>query len=394
MKFTDLEAGSMALRRRAKSRKDALDALERLLRAHMALSQLREPESLYGILRPAQEHEIDLVEAVFLHCGVPLPDTLRAIYRRTLGIGNPISPLPVLVAPFVRAALPDEGFGPPIVGLEAFEKELGTIRDELTLERPPFLHLGHAAPAGLTVSRNGLWSIEDYKGCDRLPSMCEFDLKFEVAFCAFVEQVLLIWANDLAGAVLKRRDLHLLRSARPARLPKEVREALDDLSAPRALCARRGGDIQPIDNPDLLRATRRAEDGTSPELLGSRIAVVGLPYIDHPEAAARIVAGDLLGLRPVDDNPHDPDAVEVWQEGNMPVRVGFVSRTEARRVRALPHGPSFWQLRVTDRSDRVLVTVLEMRPADAEGLSGDEGTAVERVSASPDLFTRMAASAG
>jgi hypothetical protein len=82
---------------RAKSRRAVLEALERLLRAHQAFGEQRTSENPYNILRSAKGDEIDLIGASFLHCGVPLPEALGAIYRRTLGIGNPVSSLPVLV---------------------------------------------------------------------------------------------------------------------------------------------------------------------------------------------------------------------------------------------------------------------------------------------------------
>ncbi len=356
--------------RRLTPRKAAIEALERLLRAHTVMSGHRDRESPYGILRPATDEEIELIEAVFLHCGVPLPDTLRAIYRRTLGIGNPVSSTPVLTVPFLRAALPDEGFGPLVVGIEAFERDLGIVRDELAWERPPFLHLGHASPAGLTVSRNGLWSIEDHRDRRELPPASDFSLVFEVAFCAFVDQVLLVWANDLAGAPVRSRDLDLARGARLADMPADVQDALACLVAPGALRSKGWGDLHAVDNLDLVRSTRRSEGDTSAGLLASHIAVVGLPYVDHPEVVARIAPGDLLRLHPVDDNPHDPKAVEVWQDGDVSVRVGFVQREEAPSIRALLPEPAFWQLRVTDRSDRVLVAALEMARPEHE-VSGE-----------------------
>lgn len=356
-----LDIGELATSaRRLKPRKAALEALERLLRAHAVLSGHRDRESPYGILRPATDEEIELIEAVFLYCGVPLPDILRAIYRRTLGVGNPVSSTPVLTVPFLRAILPDEDFGHPIMGIEAFERELGIIRDELAWERPPFLHLGHASPAGLTVSRNGLWSIDDYQGRRAPPPAEDFNSVFEVAFGRFVDQVLVLWANDLAGAPVRSPNLDLARGARLADMPAEVREALSRLVAPAALSAKSWGDIQAIDNPDVLRSTGRSEGDAATGLLASHIAVVGLPYVDRPEAVARIAPGALLRLHPVDDNPHDPNAVEVWRDGDVPVRVGFVQREEAPSIRALLQGSAPWRLRVTDRSDRVLVAALEL----------------------------------
>lgn len=365
MSPTELDIGGARAEPRARPRKAALDALERLLRAHQALSELRVPEGAYGLLRPAREDELELIEAVFLHCGVPLPDTLRAIYRRTLGVGNPVSPLPVLAAPFLRAALPDEGFGSPIVGLDAFEKELGLYRDEAAFERPPFLFLGHAAPLGLTVSRNGLWSLEDYQGRGELPQAQDFGLVFEAAFRSFVDQVLLLWANDLAGDLVRRRDLDVTRGARLDAMPPAIQEAMARLVAPRAMSPKTWGEVQSLDNADLLRATHRGEERALAGPLGSQATIVGLPYGGHPEVARRIGPGTLLRLRPVDDNPHDPNAVEVWHDGAIPVRVGFVARMEAPNYRDLPQGASAWRLRVTGRSDQVLYATLErLRPQD------------------------------
>ncbi|TNC64917.1 hypothetical protein [Rubellimicrobium roseum] len=393
----DLDIGEAAsVAPRVRTRKAALDALERLLRAHAALSEHRDPESSYGILRGATDEELDLVEAVFLHCGVPLPDTLRAIYRRTLGVGNPVASTPVLTVPFLSAALPDEGFGSPIVGIEAFEMDLKVFRDELAYERPPFLHLGHAAPAGLTVSRNGLWSVKDYAQRHHLPALEDFNLVFETAFCAFVDQVLVLWANDLAGAPVRSRDLDLAHGARLAGMPADVQTAIGRLVAPRTLSPRTWSEAQPIDNPDLLRATRRAVDHRSADLLTSHLAVVGLPYVERPELVARIVPGDLLRLRPVDNNPHDPNAVEVWHDGVTSIRVGFIERKDAPMVRALPPDPAAWRLRVTDRSNRVLVAQLERTPPEEESLLGANGPAQREESDSQlqDLFSQLPCSRG
>lgn len=384
---TELDIGNAASTPRVRPRKAAIDALERLLRAHQALSEHRAAESPYGLLRPAREDEIDLIEAVFLHCGVPLPDTLRAIYRRTLGIGNPVAPTPVLAVPFLRAALPDEGFGCPVVGLLASGDSQGRGRDEVDLERPPVLHLGHAAPLGLTVSRNGLWSLQDYRGRREPPQSQEFSLVFEAAFCTFAEQVILLWANDLAGDQVRPRDLDLTRGARLNAMPRAVQEARAHLVAARTLGPKVWGEIQPLDSPDLLRSTRR-EGSSSAGSLDGPFTVVGLPYGDHPDIARRIGPGTFLRLRPVEDNPHDPSAVEVWHDGEVPVRVGFVARLEAPSVRALPQGESAWGLRVVGRSDHALYAMPEMlRPEDGEGSDGDSPSATGEPTA-PDLFSR------
>jgi hypothetical protein len=352
---------------RSRTRKAALDALERLLRAHAALSGERTPESPYGLLRPAQQGELDLIETTFLHCGVPLPDTLRAVYGRTLGIGNPISDMPILSVPFLHAALPDEGFGAPRVGLETFEAALGVFRDEAALERPPFLPIGHAAPAGLTVSRNGLWSLESYEGWRMFPRAEDFNLVFEVAFCAFVDQVLLTWANDLAGAVMRPRDLDLRQGARLNTLPAAVQDAMGQLLSPgrgRQPCQ---GEVQPLDHYDLLRLTRRGDDDPAYASHGPAIAVVGLPYGDYPQVAHQIGPGTLLQMQPADGNPHDENAVEVWYHGgSAPARVGYVERRNAPQMRALPQGAAAWRLRVVERSDQVIYGMLELvRPDEA-----------------------------
>ncbi|EYD71579.1 hypothetical protein Rumeso_04980 [Rubellimicrobium mesophilum DSM 19309] len=388
MDVTELDIGGAPAEPRTSPRRAALDALERLLRAHQALREQRTPEGPHGLLRPAREDEADLIEAVFHHCGVPLPDTLRAIYRRTLGIGNPVSRLPVLAAPFLRAALPDEGFGCPVVGLEALEDELGLHRDDGEDERPPFLVLGHAAPLGLMVGRNGLWSLGDPQAGRDRPDPRGFDLVFETAFRTYVDQVLLLWANDLAGDIVRPRDLDLTRGARLTDMPAELRKALARLAAPRPLGPRTWGDIQPLDNADLLRATRRGETSAGP--LDPQIAVVGLPYGDRPEIVGQIAPGTRLRLRPVDDNPHDPNAVEVWHDRDTPIRVGFVARRDAPHVRALPQGAEAWRLRVAASSDSVLYAALEMRrpeddlPSDAQG----EGPDLTSHGQSRDLFSR------
>jgi hypothetical protein len=384
MNPAELDIGDAAPSPRARPRKAAIEALERLLRAQVALSEHRDQEGSFGLLRPARDDEIDLIEAVFGHCGVPLPDTLRAIYRRTLGVGNPVSALPVLAVPFLRAALPDEGFGCPLVGLAAFEEALGLDRDEAAFERPPFLHLGHAAPLGLTVSRNGLWSLRDYQGHRGLPEAQEFNLVFEAAFCAYVDQVLLLWANDLAGDVMKRRDL--TQGARLEELPSAVWEARAHLVAPRTLGSKVWGEVQPLDHPDLLRASRRDEAPASSPV-GRYVTVVGLPYGDHPDLARGIGLRTLLRLCPVDDNPHDANAVEVWHDGEVSTRVGFVTRAEAPGVRTLPGGASAWRLRVIGRSDQALYAELEvLRP---EKDSSDGGSRSVNIDESDqDLFTR------
>lgn len=388
MSPTELDIGGTVPTRRVTPRKAALDALERLLRAHAALSEQRDRESPYGLLRPARDDEIEMIEATFLHCGVPLPDTLRAIYRRSLGIGNPVSSLPVLAVPFLRARLPDEGYGlgGTTVGLDAFEEALGLHRDVEAFERPPFLHLGHAAPLGLTVSRNGLWSLADYQGRRDLPEPQDFALPFEAAFVTFVEQVLLLWANDLAGAPVRLHDLDVTRGARLGDRPRELRDALARLVVPRTLSPRNWGEVEALDSPALLRAAPRSADATNPARLHAVIAVVGLPYGDAPEVAARIAPGDLLRLRPVDDNPHDPDAVEVWRDGDPPIRVGFVERAAASHLRALPRAAEAWRLRVSERTDRVLAAVLErMPPEDEAAADSAEGTSLPH---GDDLFSQ------
>lgn len=381
MDRTELDIGGAEPGPQRTPRRAALDALERLLRAHAALSEVREPEGPYGVLRPPREDEVGLIEAVFLHCGVPLPDTLRAIYRRTLGVGSPVSPLPVLAVPFLRAVLPDEGhgLGARRVGLDAFERELGLYRDESARERPPFLTLGHGELAGLTVSRNGLWSVGDYRGRRELPPVQDFNLVFEAAFRGFVDQVLLVWANDLAGAVVRSRDLDLGRGARLEAMPVAVRDAMAHLLAPRSLSPRTWGEVRALDGADLLRATRR-EEGTDAAGLGE-VVVVGLPYGDYPQVAARIEPGTLLRPHPVDDNPHDANAVEVWLDGDPPARIGFVTRPAAPLVRALPQGAEAWRLRVMDVSEQALLCVLE-----SVSEAGLDGTGPAAPEGRADLF--------
>ncbi|NDV50409.1 HIRAN domain-containing protein [Salipiger sp. PrR003] len=70
------------------------------------------------------------------------------------------------------------------------------------------------------------------------------------------------------------------------------------------------------------------------------IPVVGLPYADYDQVADRIRDGGLLQLKPVDDNPHDPRAIEVWfvdDGAQMKARVGFIPKdlTHAIRVALL-----------------------------------------------------------
>ena len=385
MTTSELDIGDASPSPRAKPRKAALDALERLLRAHVALGEHREPESPHGILRPAREGEIDMIDAVFQHCGVPLPETLRAVYWRTLGIGNPVAATPVLAAPFLRAMLRDEGFGPPVVGLLSLERDLGLHRDEMTIERPPFLAIGHGAPLGLTVGRNGLWSIADYEGRREAPQPQEFGFVFETAFVIFVNQVLLVWANDLAGAIVRRSDLDVTRGARLDAMPKALRDALAALVAPRSLSPKTWDEVEPLDSGDLLRSTRRSMDASTDRLPGAQATVVGLPYCGHPEVVAGIGLGTLLRLRPVDDNPHDLNAVEVWHDGEEAVRIGYLSREEAPFYRTLPDGADAWRLRVTGRTETVLGATLERFRHDGEMLEEGRGRLDDL---DVDLFSR------
>ena len=386
MDRTELDIGGTRAAPRARPRRAVLDALERLLRAHAALSERRDREGAYGVLRPAREDELGLIEAVFLHCGTPLPDALRAVYRRTLGIGNPISSVPLLAVPFLRAVLPDEGYGCPVAGLAAFEEDLGLHRGEAMAERPPVLFLGHAAPLGLTVSRNGLWSLKGYQGREGMPQSQDFGRTFEAAFCTFVDQTLLLWANDLAGGLVRPRDLDLTRAASPPAMPQAMQEAMADLESPRALSPKGWGDVQPLDNADLLRLAPRS-DGGAPvtNALGSHTAIVGLPYGDHPEVAAQIGLGALLRLRPVDDNLHDPDAVEVWHDdGAVSVRVGFVERRSAASHRALPQGAEAWRLRVRGRSENVLYATLEVARPEGADRPDEAGSAPSQLPSDQD----------
>ncbi|TNC72149.1 hypothetical protein [Rubellimicrobium roseum] len=333
---------------------------------------------------------METIEAVFLHCGVPLPQTLRLIYRRTLGVGNPVSFLPVLAAPFLRAVLPDEGFGSPVVGIERFETDLGLYRDEMASERPPILPLGHAAPLGLTAIRNGLWSLQDYQGRREPPATQDFGLVFEAAFCIYVDQVLLVWANDLAGDPVRRGNLDVTRGASLAAMPAAVRDAMAELLAPRTLTPRIWGDLRALDGGDLLRTRPRSGDSSKTTSLNAQVTVVGLPYGPHPEMAGRIEPGTRLRLQPVDDNPHDPKAVEVWYDGPTVTRLGFVARAEAPGVRDLPDGATAWRLRVLGRVGNVFHAALERRRPENETApvgAGQDGKLSDPVG---DLFPRDA----
>ncbi|TNC48457.1 hypothetical protein FHG66_13980 [Rubellimicrobium rubrum] len=388
MDHTELDIGGPKAGPRARPRRAVAEALERLLRAHVAFRVHREREGLHDILRPARETETDMIQAVFGHCGVPLPDSLLAIYRRTLGVGNPVSPLPVLSVPFLRAALPDEGFGHPVVGLATFEEDLGLYRDEPTFERPPFLPLGQAGPLGLTVSRNGLWSLKSYAGQGASPEPQDFRLIFEAAFPTYVDQTVLLWANDLAGDLVRIRDLDVTQGVGLAAMPAALLEARDHLLVPRSLTPRTWGEVEPLDHPDLLRAGPRSEGSDTAAPLGSATAIVGLPYGGFALVAGRIGLGTLLRLQPVHDNPYDPNAVEVWYDDEEPVRVGFVERQDAPNYRALPDGPSAWRLRVTDRSEHALLARLErFRPASAVDDTDASGPKA-RAEGDHDLFRR------
>jgi len=64
-------------------------------------------------------------------------------------------------------------------------------------------------------------------------------------------------------------------------------------------------------------------------------AVVGLSFGAYAQVAPAITQGALLRPRPVEDNPFDPQAVEVWWDGEGgPVRVGFLARTDTQAIRA------------------------------------------------------------
>jgi hypothetical protein len=94
----------------------------------------------------------------------------------------------------------------------------------------------------------------------------------------------------------------------------------------------------------------------------AHVSVVGPAVLRASDVVSRIGPGDVLRLRPVDDNPHDPDAVEVWSDGPSPVRIGFVARAEAPRCRNVPRGAGAWRLRVTGRTASVLCGRLEAVP--------------------------------
>ena len=59
------------------------------------------------------------------------------------------------------------------------------------------------------------------------------------------------------------------------------------------------------------------------------VPVVGLPYGDYENVRSKISEASRLRLKPVDDNPHDPRAIEVWllgEEAQIKARVGFVPK--------------------------------------------------------------------
>lgn len=115
---------------------------------------------------------------------------------------------------------------------------------------------------------------------------------------------------------------------------------------------------------------------------------MGLPYSSRPEVAGRIGLGTLLRMHPVDDNPHDPDAVEVWHDGEVSVRVGFVARQETLALRSLPQATSAWRLRVVGRSEQALCATLELTRADNVSAGGEDASEYETPSDQDDLFSR------
>lgn len=74
----------------------------------------------------------------------------------------------------------------------------------------------------------------------------------------------------------------------------------------------------------------------------TNVQVVGLRYGDYGAVWRELHPGAPLEMRPVDDNPHDPSAIEVWfGASGGPSRIGFVPRnlTDGLR-RALAVAPN------------------------------------------------------
>ena len=313
--------------------REIVELTETLLRAYARIAEQEAFEDNRVHLVPgATEAHWPAIEASFAAARVPLDPGLRVLYGRTLGLLNPICHMPVLVPPFEGADIREDAVWEHS-GLDGFmdSLHLWPLEEiEEDEEAFAFLVIGTGFDASLTVDDRGSWSTKPYHGDGGpFPERADFTLSFVQAFRIFVDRCLVEWAC----ASLEDHDAWRSAALDPAALPEEVRAARERLVAPLDL------DVLPLAEIRGFRGPAPAEPLEAPQprpQSGSDgcFSVVGLPFADYDRVQSDIRAGVLLRLRPVDDNPHDAQAVEVWFDGSAgPARVGFVPRGLAPEVR-------------------------------------------------------------
>lgn len=343
---------------------EIVDLTETLLRAYARIAEQEAFEDDRVCLVPgAGEAHWSAIEASFAAARVPLDPGLRVLYGRTLGLLNPICHMPVLVPPFEGADIREDavwehtGFDGFMDSLHLWPLE-DLEEDEGSDGAFPFLVIGTGFDTSLTVDDRGFWSTKPYHGDGGpLPERGDFTLSFMQAFRIFVDRCLVEWAC----ASLEDHEAWRSHELDPAALPEEVRAARERLVAPLDLDALPLAEIRSFRGAaDVNRCEALLRPQPDPE--GS-FPVVGLPFADYDRIQPEIRAGALLRLQPVDDNPHDAQAVEVWFDGSAgPARVGFVPRHLAADARSRLASGDWSPVVSVTRSSEACLQVLPTSP--------------------------------
>jgi hypothetical protein len=108
---------------------------------------------------------------------------------------------------------------------------------------------------------------------------------------------------------------------------------------------------------------RDAASGQAISWKDPRLLVVKVAGVSHRSDALQddaFTPGRRLALVPEPDNPHDPDAVGVW-DADRRVQAGYVPATFAPELRGDEQAVSLWELR-NDDGRRVGLRVLIAQP--------------------------------
>jgi hypothetical protein len=306
------------------------------------------------IAMPAEPCHWSDIALAFEGFRVPFDPHLREVYRTTLGVKDPQSYIAALCLPFLSANVKTPYGGWECCDLEDVmdTEHLWPLDNILDGDEDafPMVIVGHGILRGLSVSENGKWSTLCYDGeGGREPCREDFTLTLLEALRLFVEGKLIEWASRIAD---EANDDFTFQLTMPSddNIDARVLSIYDRLCAPRDLTAVKKLEVMTF-APKLIAAAAPGvmpfdQDGhseaaeplspTNPDI----ISVVGLPFADYALVQDEMKEGQEVQLKPVEDNPHDPNAVEVWysSEAGESFRIGFIPRDDVLTVRNLLAG--------------------------------------------------------